>query len=117
MENPIIVIDDISKAYGATPVLSHCSTSIAKGEVVVICGPSGSGKSTLIKCINGLEPFQSGRIAVEGIEVGSPRTNLPRLRMRIGMVFQHFELYPRISKRSASLWLKPGLSAKPRSAS
>jgi glutamate/aspartate transport system ATP-binding protein len=97
MENPIIVIDDISKAYGATPVLRHCSTSIAKGEVVVICGPSGSGKSTLVKCINGLEPFQSGRITVEGIEVGSPRTNLPRLRMRIGMVFQHFELYPHMT--------------------
>ena len=97
MENPIIVIDNISKAYGATPVLRSCSTSIAKGEVVVVCGPSGSGKSTLIKCINGLEPFQSGRIAVEGIDVGSPRTNLPRLRMRIGMVFQHFELYPHMT--------------------
>src|ERR1700722_11845383 len=97
MGNPIIVIDNISKAYRAIPVLTNCSTSIAKGEVVVICGPSGSGKSTLIKCINGLEPFQSGRIAVEGIEVGSPRTNLPRLRMRIGMVFQHFELYPHMT--------------------
>jgi glutamate/aspartate transport system ATP-binding protein len=97
MDTPIIVIDDVSKAYGATPVLHHCSTSIAKGEVVVICGPSGSGKSTLIKCINGLEPFQSGRIAVEGVEVGSPRTNLPKLRMRIGMVFQHFELYPHMT--------------------
>src|SRR5271163_1048655 len=113
----MISLESVNKWFGDHQVLRDCTLSIAKGEVVVICGPSGSGKSTLIKCINGLEPFQSGRIAVEGIEVGSPRTNLPRLRMRIGMVFQHFELYPRISKRSASLWLKPGLSAKPRSAS
>ena len=97
MDTPIIVIDNVSKAYGATPVLRQCGTSIAKGEVVVICGPSGSGKSTLIKCINGLEPFQSGRITVDGEDVGSPRTNLPKLRMRIGMVFQHFELYPHMT--------------------
>jgi ABC-type polar amino acid transport system ATPase subunit len=97
MDTPIIVIDGVSKAYGATPVLRQCSTSIGKGEVVVICGPSGSGKSTLIKCINGLEPFQSGRIIVDGEDVGSPRTNLPKLRMRIGMVFQHFELYPHMT--------------------
>jgi glutamate/aspartate transport system ATP-binding protein len=97
MNQPIIVIRDISKAYGKVEVLHHCSTSIARGEVVVICGPSGSGKSTLIKCINGLEPFQSGSIAVEGVEVASPGTNLPKLRMRIGMVFQHFELYPHMS--------------------
>jgi glutamate/aspartate transport system ATP-binding protein len=97
MDKPIIVIDDVSKAYGTTQVLRHCSTTIAKGEVVVICGPSGSGKSTLIKCINGLEPFQAGSITVDGIDVASPRTNLPKLRMRIGMVFQHFELYPHMS--------------------
>jgi ABC-type polar amino acid transport system ATPase subunit len=97
MDTPIIVIDGVSKAYGATQVLRQCSTSIGKGEVVVICGPSGSGKSTLIKCINGLEPFQSGRIIVDGEDVGSPRTNLPKLRMRIGMVFQHFELYPHMT--------------------
>jgi glutamate/aspartate transport system ATP-binding protein len=97
MDKPIIVIDDVSKSYGTTQVLRQCSTTIAKGEVVVICGPSGSGKSTLIKCINGLEPFQTGRITVDGIDVASPRTNLPKLRMRIGMVFQHFELYPHMS--------------------
>jgi len=97
MDNPIIVIDDVSKAYGSTQVLRNCSTRIGKGEVVVVCGPSGSGKSTLIKCVNGLEPFQSGSITVEGAEVGSPRTNLPKLRMRIGMVFQHFELYPHMT--------------------
>ena len=71
--------------------------AVARGEVVVVCGPSGSGKSTLIKCINGLEPYQSGSITVEGIEVGAKTTNLPRLRARIGMVFQHFELYPHMT--------------------
>lgn len=71
--------------------------SIAKGEVVVICGPSGSGKSTLIKCVNGLEPFQQGSIDVDGLSVGSKATNLPKLRSRIGMVFQNFELFPHMS--------------------
>ncbi|MBV8426436.1 MAG: amino acid ABC transporter ATP-binding protein, partial [Hyphomicrobiales bacterium] len=93
----MIVLKEVSKSYGATPVLRRCSTAVAAGEVVVVCGPSGSGKSTLIKCINGLEPFQSGSITVEGIEVGAKGTDLPRLRMRIGMVFQHFELYPHMS--------------------
>jgi glutamate/aspartate transport system ATP-binding protein len=97
MPDPMIVLDDVSKSYGQTPVLRGCSTSIARGEVVVVCGPSGSGKSTLIKCINGLEPYQSGSITVEGTEVGAKTTNLPRLRARIGMVFQHFELYPHMT--------------------
>jgi glutamate/aspartate transport system ATP-binding protein len=97
MPDPIIVLKDVSKSYGATPVLRRCSTTVAHGEVVVVCGPSGSGKSTLIKCINGLEPYGSGSIKVEGIEVGSKATNLPRLRTRIGMVFQHFELYPHMT--------------------
>jgi ABC-type polar amino acid transport system ATPase subunit len=97
MPDPIIVLKDVSKAYGATPVLRRCSTSIARGEVVVVCGPSGSGKSTLIKCINGLEPYQSGSITLEGIEVGAKTTNLPKLRTRVGMVFQHFELYPHMT--------------------
>ena len=74
-----------------------CSTHVDKGEVVVVCGPSGSGKSTLIKCVNGLEPFQQGTITVEGISVGGPKTNLPKLRARIGMVFQHFELFPHLT--------------------
>ena len=72
-------------------------TEIAKGEVVVVCGPSGSGKSTLIKCVNGLEPFEKGTITVDGISVDDPKTNLPKLRARIGMVFQHFELFPHLS--------------------
>ena len=93
----MIQIDTISKWYGPTQVLKDCSTEVAKGEVVVVCGPSGSGKSTLIKCVNGLEPFQKGRIVVDGISVGDPNTDLPKLRARIGMVFQHFELFPHLS--------------------
>ena len=93
----MIQIDTISKWYGPTQVLKDCSTEVAKGEVVVVCGPSGSGKSTLIKCVNGLEPFQKGRIVVDGISVGDPKTDLPKLRARIGMVFQHFELFPHLS--------------------
>jgi ABC-type polar amino acid transport system ATPase subunit len=93
----VIAVENLSKWYGDTQVLADCSTQIGKGEVVVICGPSGSGKSTLIKCINGLEPFQRGHIVVDGISVGDRRTNLPKLRARIGMVFQSFELYPHLS--------------------
>ncbi len=87
----------VSKWYGGFQVLTDCSTSVAKGEVVVVCGPSGSGKSTLIKCANGLEPFQKGEILVDGVSVGAKGTDLPRLRSRIGMVFQHFELFPHLS--------------------
>jgi glutamate/aspartate transport system ATP-binding protein len=93
----MISVEAVSKWYGDTQVLAECSTAVAKGEVVVVCGPSGSGKSTLIKCINGLEPFQRGRITVDGVSVGDARTNLPNLRARIGMVFQSFELYPHMS--------------------
>jgi glutamate/aspartate transport system ATP-binding protein len=89
----MVVIDNISKSYGRTKVLQGCSTRVTRGEVMVVCGPSGSGKSTMIKCVNGLEDFQSGRITVDGVDVG-PRTDLPKLRARIGMVFQHFDLYP-----------------------
>jgi glutamate/aspartate transport system ATP-binding protein len=93
----MITIDTVSKWYGPTQVLKDCSADVAKGEVVVVCGPSGSGKSTLIKCVNGLEPFQKGRITVDGVSVGDPKTDLPKLRSRIGMVFQHFELFPHLS--------------------
>ena len=93
----MIEIQNISKWYGAFRVLTECTTSVAKGEVVVVCGPSGSGKSTLIKCVNGLEPFEEGKITVEGISVGDRKTNLPKLRSRIGMVFQSFELYPHMT--------------------
>jgi glutamate/aspartate transport system ATP-binding protein len=93
----MISIRDVSKWYGGFQVLIGCTTQVKKGEVVVVCGPSGSGKSTLIKCVNGLEPFQKGEITVDGISVGDPRTDLPRLRSRIGMVFQNFELFPHMS--------------------
>jgi ABC-type polar amino acid transport system ATPase subunit len=93
----MVVLDKVCKSYGASLVLRDCTTAIGRGEVVVICGPSGSGKSTLIKCINGLEPYQSGSICVDGIEVGARTTDLPKLRTRVGMVFQHFELYPHMS--------------------
>ena len=93
----MISIKGISKWYGTFQVLTDCTTEVAKGEVVVVCGPSGSGKSTLIKCVNALEPFQKGEITVDGISVGDPKTNLPKLRSRIGMVFQNFELFPHMS--------------------
>ncbi|GIT88108.1 amino acid ABC transporter ATP-binding protein [Roseobacter sp. OBYS 0001] len=93
----MISIDKISKWYGDFKVLSDCTTSVTKGEVVVVCGPSGSGKSTLIKCVNGLEPVQEGRVVVDGDEVTAKKANLTALRSRIGMVFQHFELYPHMS--------------------
>lgn len=93
----MISIQQVSKWYGQFQVLTECTTRVAKGEVVVVCGPSGSGKSTLIKCVNALEPFQSGEIVVDGVSVGAPGTNLPQLRARVGMVFQHFELFPHLS--------------------
>jgi glutamate/aspartate transport system ATP-binding protein len=97
MENPMIEIKDVSKWYGSFQVLKDCTTSVRKGEVVVVCGPSGSGKSTLIKTVNALEPFQKGDILVNGISVGDPKTDLPKLRSKVGMVFQHFELFPHLS--------------------
>jgi len=93
----MISIDSVSKWFGPFQVLADCTTQIDRGEVVVVCGPSGSGKSTLIKCINALEPFQQGSITVDGTRVNDPKTNLPRLRARVGMVFQHFELFPHLS--------------------
>jgi len=94
---PMIDLRSVSKWYGSFQVLDDCSTRVEKGEVVVVCGPSGSGKSTLIKAVNGLEPFQKGEILVNGISVGDPKTNLPKLRAHIGMVFQNFELFPHMS--------------------
>jgi glutamate/aspartate transport system ATP-binding protein len=93
----MIEMKDVSKWYGSFQVLNNCSTSVAKGEVIVVCGPSGSGKSTLIKCVNALEPFQKGNITVDGVSVGDGKTDLPKLRSRVGMVFQHFELFPHLS--------------------
>ena len=93
----MIEIKSVSKSYGAVQVLNSCSTRVAKGEVVVVCGPSGSGKSTLIKCVNALEPYQSGEIVLDGISLSDPKVDLPKLRARVGMVFQHFELFPHLS--------------------
>jgi glutamate/aspartate transport system ATP-binding protein len=93
----MISMKNVSKWYGTFQVLVDCSTQVAKGEVVVVCGPSGSGKSTLIKCVNALEPFQKGEITVDGVSVGDSKTDLPKLRSRIGMVFQNFELFPHMS--------------------
>ena len=95
----MIELKNVSKWYGQFQVLTDCTTSVAKGDVVVVCGPSGSGKSTLIKTVNGLEPFQKGEITVDGVSVGDPKTNLSKLRARIGMVFQNFELFPHLSIR------------------
>lgn len=93
----MIEIEKVSKWYGNFQVLTDCTTRVAKGDVVVVCGPSGSGKSTLIKTVNGLEPFQKGIISVDGVSVGDPKTDLSKLRSRIGMVFQNFELFPHMS--------------------
>jgi len=93
----VIDIKNVSKWYGSFQVLTDCTTSIQKGEVVVVCGPSGSGKSTLIKTVNALEPIQKGDIVVDGTSISAAGTNLPKLRSRVGMVFQHFELFPHLS--------------------
>lgn len=93
----MINIQNVSKWYGDFQVLTDCSTHIKQGEVVVVCGPSGSGKSTLIKTVNGLEPFQKGNIILDGVSLSDPKTNLNKLRSRVGMVFQHFELFPHMT--------------------
>ena len=93
----MIEFKNVSKWYGQFQVLTDCNTSVKKGEVVVVCGPSGSGKSTLIKCVNALEPFQKGELIVNGVSVGAPGTDLPKLRSHVGMVFQHFELFPHMT--------------------
>jgi glutamate/aspartate transport system ATP-binding protein len=95
----VIEIQNISKWYGSFQVLTDCTTSVSKGDVMVVCGPSGSGKSTLIKTVNGLESVQQGDIIVDNIPVNAPTTNLSKLRARIGMVFQNFELFPHLSVR------------------
>ncbi|MDU4092335.1 MAG: amino acid ABC transporter ATP-binding protein [Pantoea sp.] len=93
----MITLKNVSKWYGHFQVLTDCSTQVNKGEVVVVCGPSGSGKSTLIKTVNGLEPIQQGTIEVNGIQLNDKKTNLAQLRAKVGMVFQHFELFPHLS--------------------
>ena len=97
MSEQMIAIEDVSKWYGSFNVLKHCTTQVNRGEVVVVCGPSGSGKSTLIKCVNALEPFQQGKLTINGVALHDPKTDLPKLRSQVGMVFQHFELFPHLS--------------------
>ena len=97
MSEVMIDIKGVNKWYGQFQVLTDCTTAIKKGEVVVVCGPSGSGKSTLIKTVNGLEPFQKGDIVVNGISIADPKTDMSKLRSKVGMVFQHFELFPHLS--------------------
>ncbi|MES2583761.1 MAG: ATP-binding cassette domain-containing protein, partial [Pseudomonadota bacterium] len=93
----MIEIKNVSKWYGPVQVLTDCSVNINKGDVVVVCGPSGSGKSTLIKTVNALEPVQKGDILVDGVSMTAPGTDLPKMRSKVGMVFQHFELFPHLS--------------------
>lgn len=97
MTEKMIEIEDVSKWYGSFNVLKNCTTHVNRGEVVVVCGPSGSGKSTLIKCVNALEPFQEGKLTVNAVALHDPKTNLPKLRSKVGMVFQHFELFPHLT--------------------
>ena len=110
----MIEIKNISKWYGNFKVLKNCSVDVKKGEVVVVCGPSGSGKSTLIKTVNALEPFQEGEIIVDGVSVGDPKTDLPKLRSRVGMVFQHFELFPHLSIRENLVLAQMKVPGRPR---
>jgi len=93
----MIEMNNVSKWYGTFRVLHNCTTQVEKGEVVVVCGPSGSGKSTLIKCVNALEPFQQGDVIVNSVSISDPKTDLPKLRSQVGMVFQHFELFPHMT--------------------
>jgi len=93
----MIEISNVSKFYGAFQVLKCCNASIARGEVVVICGPSGSGKSTFIKTVNGLETIDSGEIIVGNFRLAPGVTNLATLRRTVGMVFQSFELFPHLT--------------------
>ena len=110
----MIEVDAVDKWYGPLHVLKECRLAVGRGEVVVVCGPSGSGKSTLIKCINGLEPFEEGRITVDGIQVGDKATNLPRLRSRIGMVFQNFELFPHMTAAENIMLAQQKVQGRPR---
>ncbi len=93
----MITFKGVHKWFGTLHVLNDINLHVEPGEVVVVCGPSGSGKSTLIRCINALESIQQGEIIVDGMVLGSPHTQLTRLRAEIGMVFQQFNLYPHMT--------------------
>jgi ABC-type polar amino acid transport system ATPase subunit len=93
----MIEIKGLSKWYGSHRVLDDINELIRPNQVVVVCGPSGSGKSTLLKCLNGLEPFQKGSIWIDGVDIKDPGTNIHKIRQKMGMVFQRFELYPHLT--------------------
>jgi general L-amino acid transport system ATP-binding protein len=94
---PMILLDRVNKWYGQFHVLRDCSLEVGKGQKVVVCGPSGSGKSTMIRCINRLEEHQAGRIVVDGIELSNDVKNVDAIRREVGMVFQHFNLFPHLT--------------------
>jgi len=93
----IIRMENVNKWYGKFHVLRDINLSVAPGERIVICGPSGSGKSTLIRCINRLEEHQEGRIIVDGVELSNNLKNIEQVRRNVGMVFQHFNLFPHLT--------------------
>lgn len=95
--DPIIRISQMHKWYGDFHVLQDINLEVQRGERIVICGPSGSGKSTLIRCINRLEEHQRGKIIVDGIELTNDLKNIEKIRMEVGMVFQHFNLFPHLT--------------------
>lgn len=97
MTTPVIRLESVSKFYGDYQALTGVTLSVPKGRKIVICGPSGSGKSTLIRCINGLERYQQGRIFVEGQLLSPTGRGLDKVRRRVGMVFQHFNLFPHLT--------------------
>ncbi len=107
---PAIRVEGLDKWYGEFQALRHIDLTVAKGERIVICGPSGSGKSTLIRCLNRLEVHQKGRIEVNGVELGDDLKNIDAVRSNVGMVFQHFNLFPHLSVLEnctlAPIWVK-----------
>ncbi|HEY1029347.1 MAG TPA: amino acid ABC transporter ATP-binding protein [Pseudomonas sp.] len=94
---PIIEIHDMNKWYGQFHVLKHINLSVRPGERIVLCGPSGSGKSTTIRCLNRLEEHQQGRIVVDGVELTNDLRQIETIRREVGMVFQHFNLFPHLT--------------------
>src|SRR4029078_3581996 len=109
-------IQSNSKWYGPVQALKSCTTHVAKGDVVVVCGPSGCGKATLIKCVNALDPIQSGDIVLDGVSLTAPKTDLPKLRSRVGMVFQHFELFPHLRVLDNLMLAQEKVLGRPRAA-
>jgi polar amino acid transport system ATP-binding protein len=96
-EQPLIVMEAVEKWFGTFQALRSVNLSVSKSEKIVLCGPSGSGKSTLIRCINHLETYQKGRIAVDGVAVTDNQTAIDIVRQEVGMVFQSFNLFPHMT--------------------